>query len=72
MAFPIRSIPPEVLEKLDIAAAAKGMSRNAYVVDVLTRHARQIRPTVTSDSFAQAADMAADLGDEQLMGTAWS
>lgn len=72
MAFPIRSIPPDVLEKLDIAAAAKGMSRNAYLVDVLTRHARQIRPTVTSDSFAQAADMAADLGDEQLMGTAWS
>lgn len=72
MAFPVRGLPPDVVEKLDIAAAAKGMSRNAYVAEVLTTHARRVRPTVTPESFAQAADLAADLGDEALMRTAWS
>jgi plasmid stability protein len=72
MAFPVRGLPPDVVEKLDIAAAAKGMSRNAYVAEVLTQHAREVRPTVTPESFARAAELAADLGDEQLMRAAWS
>ncbi|MGH4016867.1 MAG: type II toxin-antitoxin system VapB family antitoxin [Pseudonocardiaceae bacterium] len=72
MAFPVRGLPPDVVEKLDIAAATKGMSRNAYVAEVLTQHARQIRPTVTRESFARAADLAADLDDETLMRAAWS
>ncbi|MGH3914432.1 MAG: type II toxin-antitoxin system VapB family antitoxin [Pseudonocardiaceae bacterium] len=72
MAFPVQGLPSDVVEKLDIAAAAKGMSRNAYVAEELTEHVRQIRPTVTSESFAQAAALAADLGDQTLMRTAWS
>lgn len=72
MAFPVRGLPTDVVEKLDIAAAAKGMSRNAYVAEVLTAHARRVRPTVTPESFAQAADLTADLGDETLMRAAWS
>lgn len=72
MAFPVRGLPPDVVEKLDIAAAAKGMSRNAYVAEVLTQHARQVRPTVTSESFARAAELASDLGDEHVMRAAWS
>lgn len=72
MAFPVRGLPADVVEKLDIAAAAKGMSRNAYVAEVLTHHARQIRPTVTRESFARAAALAADLGDETLMRAAWT
>lgn len=72
MAFPVRGLPPDVIEKLDVAAAARGMSRNAYVAEVLTQHARQIRPTVTRESFARAADLAAGLGDEKLMRAAWS
>lgn len=72
MAFPVRGIPPEVVEKLDTAAAAKGMSRNAYVVEVLTEHVRQTRPTVTRESFAHAAELATDLGDEALLRAAWS
>lgn len=72
MAFPVRGLPPDVLEKLDIVAASRGMSRSAYVVEVLTTHARQVRPTVTRESFASAAELAADLGDEKLMRAAWS
>lgn len=72
MAFPVRGLPLDVVEKLDIAVAAKGMSRNAYVAEVLTAHARRVRPTVTAESFAQAADLVADLGDETLMRAAWT
>lgn len=72
MAFPIRGMPAEVVQKLDMAAAAKGMSRNAYVVEVLTEHARRVRPNVTGESFAMAAELAADLGDDDVMRAAWS
>ncbi|MGH3870409.1 MAG: type II toxin-antitoxin system VapB family antitoxin [Pseudonocardiaceae bacterium] len=72
MAFPVRGLPADVVEKLDIAAVAKGMSRNAYVAEVLTQHVRRIRPTVTRESFARAAELAADLGDETLLRAAWT
>jgi plasmid stability protein len=72
MTFPVRGLDPEVVEKLDAAAAQHGMSRNAYIVELLTDHARQVRPTVTADSFAQAAALASDLGSEELMRRAWS
>ncbi len=72
MAFPVRGLEPEVVDKLDAAAAARGMSRNAYVREILSEHARLVRPTVTRESFAQAADLAADLGDEDVMRGAWS
>lgn len=72
MAFPIRGLPPDVVDKLDVAAAEHGVSRNAYVVAVLTEHARQVRPTVTAESYAEALALAVDLGDEELMRSAWS
>ncbi len=72
MAFPIRGLPPDVVDKLDIAAAGQGLSRNAYVVEILVEHARRVRPTVTSESYAEALELAADLGDEELMRSAWS
>ncbi|MGH3612632.1 MAG: type II toxin-antitoxin system VapB family antitoxin [Pseudonocardia sp.] len=72
MAFPIRGLPPDVVDKLDIAAAQRGVSRNSYVIEVLTDHARLLRPTVTAESFAEALALASDLGDEELMRSAWS
>lgn len=72
MAFPVRGVPAEVVEKLDRVAAARGLSRNAYLIEVLTEHVRQVRPTVTSESFAVAAALAVDLGDEDVMRAAWS
>lgn len=72
MAFPIRGLPPDVVDKLDIVAAEQGVSRNAYVVELLTDHARRLRPTVTTESFAEALGLAADLGDGELMRSAWS
>jgi hypothetical protein len=72
MAFPIRGLAADVIDKLDAAASERGLSRNAYIVEVLTQHARQVRPVVTRESFAQAATLAADLGNEELMTAAWS
>ncbi len=72
MVFPIRGLAADVIDKLDAAAIEKGLSRNAYIVQVLTQHARQVRPVVTRESFAQAAVLAADLGNEELMSAAWS
>lgn len=72
MAFPIRNLPPDVVEKLDLAAAERGLSRNAYVVEILVEHARRVRPTVTAEALAAVLDLAADLGDEDLMRSAWT
>lgn len=72
MAFPIRGLPDDVADKLDQAAAQRGLSRNAYVVEILTEHVRDARPTVTAEQFSEAVGLAADLGDEDLMRAAWS
>ena len=70
MAFPIRGLPEEVVETLDQAAQAAGVSRNAYLVDLLTEHARRLRPTVTVEEFLGAIERL-DLDDEELMRQAW-
>lgn len=72
MAFPVRGLDPDVIDRLDAAAEARGMSRNAYIVELLTEHARSIRAPVDAASFADAAQLASDLGDEDLMRAAWS
>jgi hypothetical protein len=72
MAFPIRGLDPRVVDKLDAAAAERGLSRNAYIVEVLTEHARSARPTASPDSFAAAAALTSDLGDDELMRRAWT
>lgn len=71
MAFPIRDLPSDIVEKLDILAKQRHLSRNSYVVEVLTEHTRRLRPTVTAESFVAAVELAADLGDEELMRRAW-
>lgn len=72
MAFPIRGLDPQVVDKIDAAAAERGMSRNAYIVELLTEHASKIRPTTNERSFAEAASLASDLGDDEVMRRAWS
>ncbi|MGQ0624639.1 MAG: type II toxin-antitoxin system VapB family antitoxin [Sporichthyaceae bacterium] len=72
MAFPIRGLPDEVAEKLDHIASQRGLSRNAYLVEVLTAHVQDVRSEITPDRFAAAAALAIDLGDENLMRAAWS
>lgn len=40
--FPVRGLAPDVVDKIDAAAEAEGCSRNAYIVKMLTEHARRI------------------------------
>jgi hypothetical protein len=70
--FPVRGLAADVVDKLDAAAEAEGSSRNAYIVKVLTEHARRVRPVATEDSFREAAELAADLGDDGVLSAAWS
>lgn len=49
----------------------RGLSRNAYIVRVLTEHARPALPVATLETFRQAANLAADLDDEESMREAW-
>ena len=72
MAFALRDLDPAVLQRLDQAAAAKGMSRNRYIIEVLTEHAGTVRPAATEEVFSAAAELASDLGDDDLMRRAWS
>ncbi|MGF1645873.1 MAG: hypothetical protein ACFCVF_02975 [Kineosporiaceae bacterium] len=69
--FPIRGLDEDVVRRLDSAARSRGMSRNAYVVEVLTAHARQVRRPFDAGAFAAAVELAADLGDDRLMRSAW-
>lgn len=72
MAFALRGLDPAVLERIDATAEAKGMSRNAYIVTVLTDHTRRVRPVASPHAFRQAVELASDLGDRELMASAWS
>lgn len=69
--FPVRGLDTDSLERIDTAARAKGMSRNAYVVDLLQRHAREVRPPFDARAFADASQLAADLGDEEFRRAGW-
>lgn len=70
--FPVRGLSSDVIAKIDGAAEAAGVSRNAYIVQVLTEHARRVRPVAAPEAFRHAAELAADLDDEKLMRAAWS
>lgn len=72
MAFALRGLDPAVLERIDAAAARRGVSRNAYIVEVLTAHVHHDRPAATREAFAHAAALAVDLDDEDVMRAAWS
>jgi plasmid stability protein len=70
-AFPVRGLDEDTIRRLDVAARSRGMSRNAYVVEVLTEHARRVRRPLDRSAFTAAVELAADLGDGELMRSAW-
>ena len=67
----VRGFDAAIVKRLDEAAAATGVSRNAHVLDLLTRGARSARPVVTPESFRAAAELTSDLGEAELMHDAW-
>ena len=72
----IRDVPDETLAELDAAADRAGISRVEYLRRTLAaeaqRAARGARPPLTRDDWTQLNEIAADLGDEEVMRGAWS
>lgn len=72
----IRDVPDETLAELDAAADRAGISRVEYLRRTLAaeaqRAARGARPPLTRDDWKQLNEIAADLGDEEIMRGAWS
>jgi hypothetical protein len=62
---------PDVAEKLDRAAAQRGLSRDACVVEVLTERVRAASPMATAAGSPQPRNSPDDLGDSDLMRSAW-
>ncbi|MGH3567352.1 MAG: hypothetical protein ACRDRH_15235 [Pseudonocardia sp.] len=44
MVFPVTGLPVDVIDELEIAAAQRGISRNAYVVELLVSAESSSRP----------------------------
>jgi len=69
----IRDVPDEDLERIDAEAARLGLSRSAYLRREMHRIARhRAAPPATLDDLRRSRAAMADLGDEQVMGQAWS
>jgi hypothetical protein len=70
----IRNVPEDDLRRIDEKAAKLGLSRTDYLRRQIAEDARRTTPdrALTMDDFAQFADLAADLKDENLMRDAWS
>lgn len=68
----IRDFPTEDLDLLDEQARRLGLSRVEYLRRQLHQTARRLDSEVTVGDLSQLADLIADLGDESVMGQAWS
>lgn len=69
----IRDVPDDILREIDDAAKRRGESRAEYLRREMHRIARHpaARPAAAEDYERSIAAMA-DIGDPEVMGTAWS
>lgn len=68
----IRGVAEDDLRRIDAEAERRGLSRNEYLRRELSRLARHGTRPATRADLARAAELVADLGDEDLMRQAWS
>jgi hypothetical protein len=66
----IRDVPDEVVAAIDAKAQRAGLSRTEYLRRTLARERDQSEVTVKD--LERFAETFADLGDEEVMGRAWS
>lgn len=67
----IRDIPDDVLAAIDAKAKRVGLSRTEYLRRTLERE-RVPAASVSVEHLAQAASLARDLDDPDVMSGAWS
>jgi hypothetical protein len=68
----IRDFPSEDLDLLDGQAKRLGLSRAEYLRRQLRLTARRFDAEVTVSDLAHLNGLIVDLGDENVMGQAWS
>ena len=68
----IRDVPDDVLAAIDAKAQSAGLSRTEYLRRTLARVRSEAVLDVTTDDLDSFAETFADLGDETVMGDAWT
>lgn len=68
----IRDLTAEDLRLLDEQAKRLGLSRGEHLRRRLQAEARRSQPLTTQRDLTRFAELAADLGDDSVMGSAWS
>lgn len=68
----IRDFPVEDLDLLDEQARRLGLSRVEYLRRQLHQTARRLDSEVTAGDLVGLSELIVDLGDESVMGQAWS
>lgn len=67
----IRDLPTDVVIALDESAKKLGVSRNEYVRRELSAIAKRRQSDITAADWERFAELAADLGDPDVMAGAW-
>lgn len=68
----IRDVPDDVVAAIDARARRAGVSRTEYLRRALARERGVEENEVTIESLDLFAQRFGDLGDEDVMGRAWS
>lgn len=68
----IRDVPNDVLAAIDAKAKRVGLSRTEYLRRTLERERAQDSVDITVEQLRRAAELAADLGNPDVMSDAWS
>jgi hypothetical protein len=68
----IRGVAEDDLRRIDAEAERRGLSRNEYLRREVSRLAQRGTRAATRADLAKAAELVADLGDEDVMRQAWS
>lgn len=68
----IRGVNQDDLRRIDAEADRRGLSRNEYLRREISRLAKQGARPATRTDLARAAELVADLTDEDVMRQAWS
>lgn len=67
----IRDVPDEVVAAIDARAQRAGLSRSEYLRRALARERSGESGQVSVQDLEQFARTFADLGDPEIMGSAW-
>jgi hypothetical protein len=68
----IRDLSQEAIDRIDVAAAGLGLSRNEYLRRKFEEGARPTgEQKVTDEDWQRSAEVFADLADPSVMDAAW-